>query len=99
MRGEARWECIKNPAAAGLDCLICDRDRVGHRTALKLPFARCRPKLPATAGQPAGTRESAGCRNRLLTGYRALESDSAAETPFLQSPVIVSEVTLGLLET
>ena len=48
----SRVACIKKPAAAGcLECLICDRDRVGHRTAVKLSFARLRPKLPATADQ------------------------------------------------
>ena len=61
--------------------------------------SRLRPKLPATADQRAETRESAGCRNRLLTGYSAPESDLAAETLFLQSPVIVSEVTFGGLDT
>jgi hypothetical protein len=35
-------ECVKDPTAAEgcLDCLICDRDLVGHRTAVKLSFAR-----------------------------------------------------------
>jgi hypothetical protein len=37
--------------------LFVDRDRVWHRTAIRLSFARFRPKLPATAGQPA-ERES-----------------------------------------
>src|ERR1700678_2332016 len=47
------------------------------------PSLASRPKLPAPAGHGAVTRESAGCRNRLLTGYRAAESDLAAETLFL----------------
>jgi hypothetical protein len=43
LAGQARRDAWK--------CLICDRDRVGHRTAVKLSFARLRPKLPATADQ------------------------------------------------
>ena len=71
-------------AAAGcLDCSICDRDRARYRTAVNCPSLAPRPKLPAPAGQRAVTRESAGCRNHLLTGYSARESDLAAETLFL----------------
>ena len=34
-------DAIKNPAAAGcLDSLICDKNRVGHRTVVTLSFAR-----------------------------------------------------------
>jgi hypothetical protein len=42
IRSEALWGCIKNPAARRDVCgwLICDKDRVGHRTAVKLSFAR-----------------------------------------------------------
>jgi hypothetical protein len=42
IRSEALWGCIKNPAARREVCgwLICDKDRVGHRTAVKLSFAR-----------------------------------------------------------
>jgi hypothetical protein len=42
-----------------------------------------RPKLPATAGQPAVARDAAGCRNHLLTGYSARKLDLAIETHFL----------------
>jgi hypothetical protein len=45
--------------------------------------SRLRPKLPATAGQPAVARDAAGCRNHLLTGYSARKLDLAAETHFL----------------
>ena len=76
--------CTKNPASAGwLDCLICGQGSGGTPDSGKaLLRSRPRPKLPATTGQRAVTRESASCRNQLLIVYSAAESGLAAETLF-----------------
>jgi hypothetical protein len=86
----------KHPAAAGcLDCLICDRERVGHRTAVKLSFARAQAETTGTCRSASGDarvrrlpKSSANRIPRSGIGFGRRDS-------FLESPVIVSGVTLG----
>ena len=99
------WDAIKNPAAAGC-CfsLFLDRDRVCHRTAVKLSFARAYVRelpesvnyrqLPVRERPPRSRRLPKSCVN---PRYR-MRDLASSDIGSLFLPATAPEANPGLLQ-